>query len=142
MEMLFTLANVSVLPFWLLMIFLPSWRVTERVMRSVLVVAFLPLLYAFLVLPHLRELLPLLFDPTLERIAALLGKPEAALIGWVHFLAFDLFVGRWVYLDSRSQAIPSFLMAPVLFLTLLLGPLGLVSYLSIRFGCGRRAADG
>ena len=52
--------------------------------------------------------------------------------GWVHFLAFDLFVGRWVYLDSRENVINAWIMAPVLFFCLMLGPIGLLLYLSVR----------
>ena len=47
-------------------------------------------------------------------------------------IAFDLFVGRWAYLDSRERGIPALLMAPVLLLTILLGPVGLLTYLVVR----------
>jgi Domain of unknown function (DUF4281) len=129
-EIVFQLVSVSVLPFWLLMIVLPHWRVTRWVMQSHLVLAPLPLLYVCLVVPHLGEVLPLLVDPKLADMARFLGTPAAALVGWIHFLAFDLFVGRWIYLDSRARQINAWLMAPILFLTLLLGPCGLLAYLS------------
>ena len=83
-------------------------------------------------LPGLAEVLPAVTSPTLAGIAALLGTPERATIGWVHFLAFDLFVGRWVYLDSRERGISAWLMASILFVVLMLGPLGFVLYLAIR----------
>jgi hypothetical protein len=47
-------------------------------------------------------------------------------------IAFDLFVGRWAYLDSRERGIPALVMAPVLLLTILLGPVGLLVYLLVR----------
>ena len=49
-----------------------------------------------------------------------------------HFLAFDLFVGRWEYLDARERQLTHWLLAPCLFLTLMLGPLGLLAYLGAR----------
>ena len=52
-------------------------------------------------------------------------------------IAFDLFVGRWACLDSRERGIPALVMAPVLLLTILLGPLGLLVYLR-RSGCAGR----
>ena len=61
--------------------------------------------------------------------------PDGATIGWVHFLAFDVFVARWAYLDSQARSLSAWLMAPVLFLTLMLGPMGLLVYLVLR---GRR----
>ena len=68
----------------------------------------------------------------LAGIAAFLGTEAGATIGWVHFLAFDLFVGRWAYLDSREKNISALLMAPVLFFILMLGPFGFLLYLLLR----------
>ena len=48
------------------------------------------------------------------------------------FLAFDLFIGRWVYLDSCQCAVSAWLMAPVLFFVLMLGPIGFLLYLAVR----------
>jgi hypothetical protein len=90
------------------------------------------LLYAALVFPRLRDLWPTISRPTLGGIAALLGSPAGATVAWVHFLAFDLFVGRWIYLDSQDRQISAWLMAPVLFLTLMLGPAGFLLYLIVR----------
>jgi ABA DEFICIENT 4-like len=120
------------MPFWLLMIVLPHWRWTQRIMRSPLVSAAPALLYAALVLPQVGGLLLALARPTLGGVAALLGTPAGATIGWAHFLAFDLFVGRWAYLDSRERAISAWLMAPVLFFVLMLGPIGFLLYLAVR----------
>jgi len=89
-------------------------------------------LYAALVLPRLGAIWPAISRPTLPSVEALLASPAGATIAWVHFLAFDLFVGRWMYLDSQERRISSWLIAPVLFLTLMLGPAGFLSYLAIR----------
>ena len=77
---------------------------------------------------------------TLDGVAALLGSPEGAAIAWVHFLAFDLFVGRWIYLDSRERRLGALLMGPILFLGLMLGPLGFLSYLLLRMTASSREA--
>ena len=132
METIFSLSNLLVLPFWLLMIALPRWRATERIMRSPLVSAAPALLYLVLVLPRLAELLPALANPTPAGVAALLGTPAGATIAWAHFLAFDLFAGRWAYLDSRQRGLSAWLVSPVLFLIFMVGPLGLLAYLLAR----------
>jgi Domain of unknown function (DUF4281) len=132
MTLLFRLSNLLVLPFWALLILLPRWRWTERIMRSPFVSAAPALLYAALVLPRLGAIWPAIARPTLPGIATLLGSPEGATIAWVHFLAFDLFVGRWIYLDSQLRRLSPLLSAPVLFLTLMLGPLGFMIYLVLR----------
>jgi hypothetical protein len=90
------------------------------------------LLYAALLVPRLPVLLPLLANPRLADIAHLLGTPDGATIGWIHFLALDFFVGRWAYLDSRDRGLSAWLVSPVLFVTLLAGPLGLALYLLLR----------
>lgn len=132
MEAIFSLSSLLVMPFWALMILLPHWRWTRRILRSPLVILPPALLYGALVLPRLAEVFPAVSSPTLAGIAALLGTPAGATIAWAHFLAFDLFVGRWIYLDGRERGISAFLMAPVLFITLMLGPLGFLLYLVLR----------
>ena len=132
MGLLFRLSNVLVLPVWALMILLPRWRWTTRVIRSPLVSAAPAALYGALVLPRLGEIWPAVSRPTLSSVATLLGSPAGASIAWVHFLAFDLFVGRWIYLDSQERGVRAWLMAPILFLTLMLGPAGFLFYLIVR----------
>lgn len=141
-ETLFQISNVLALPFWLLMIVLPHWRWTKRVIGSPWIAAPLALIYAILVIPSAGTLLPALAQPTLAGITALLGTPEAAAIAWAHFLAFDLLTGRWAYLDSRARKISAWLMAPVLLLTLLLGPLGFLLYLLVRSSASLAAGRG
>jgi hypothetical protein len=114
------------------MITLPRWRWTERILRSPLVAAPPALLYAALVLPQVATLFPAIASPQLAAIAALLGTPGGATIAWLHFLAFDLLVGRWAYLDSRERGLSAWLMAPILLLLLMFGPLGFLLYLAAR----------
>jgi Domain of unknown function (DUF4281) len=132
MNAIFRLSNFLVLPFWALMIVLPRWRWTERIMKSLLVVVGPALVYGTLVFPHLPVIWPAITRPTLAGVAQLLGSPTGATIAWAHFLAFDLFVGRWIYWDSRERRISPVLISPVLFLTLMLGPLGFLLYLAVR----------
>ena len=132
MDTVFSFSFLLVAPFWLMMIVLPHWSWTRRLMQSLLVVVPAAVLYALLVLPRLGEVFVEVVNPTLAGIALLLGSPVGATIAWAHFLVFDLFVGRWVYLDGRKRTISAWLMAPVLFFTLMLGPIGLLVYLSIR----------
>ena len=140
MEKVFELSNLLVAPFWLLLILLPRWRFTSRVMRSPLVALGPAVLYAALTTPRLPALAPALLRPELPTIAALLGTPEGATIAWAHFLAFDLFVGRWIYLDGRERGVSAWVTGPVLFLTLLAGPLGFLLHLAARRLFGRVAS--
>ena len=136
---IFSLSSLLVMPFWLLMIALPHWRWTKRIAGSLWIVAPAALLYALLVLPQLATALPLLMNPTLDGIAGLLGTPAGATIGWVHFLAFDLFVGAWEVRTARREGIPHLLVLPCLVLTFLFGPIGLLAFLGLRLVHGRFA---
>ena len=70
------------------------------------------------------------FD-SLANVMLLLSNPWMALAGWVHFLAFDLFIGGWITRQARRDGIPHLLVLPCLLLTFLFGPAGLILFLSI-----------
>lgn len=129
---LFGLTFAVAAPFWALMILAPRWSVTARVIGSPLIVAPVLAIYALLVLPALGAVLPAVASPTLEGVRDLLGTPAGAAAGWAHMIGFDLFVGRWIWLDSRDRRVPALVMAPVLLLTILFGPIGLAVHLGIR----------
>jgi hypothetical protein len=137
---IFNLSGLPVLPLWLLMIVLPHWSLTQRIMRSPLTIVLPAALYTLLALPMLGAVLPVVLQPDLEALRALLATPAGATIAWVHFLAFDLFVGRWAYLDSRERGISSWMMAPILFTILMLGPFGFLLYLGLRLSVTRLSA--
>jgi len=140
MDLVFSASSLLVMPFWLMMIVVPRWSGTVAVMRSPVVVLPAALLYAALILPGLLDVLPALARPQLDPIAALLGTQTGATIAWIHFLAFDLFVGRWVYLDGRERGLSAWVVSPVLVLVLMVGPLGLATYLGLRALLGQRRA--
>lgn len=76
------------------MVFVPGWRRTAQIVRSPWIAAPAALLYTALVLPRLPSVLSAVTNPDLAAVMALLGTPAGTTIAWVHFLAFDLFVGR------------------------------------------------
>ena len=129
---LFSLTFAVAAPFWALMILLPRWSWTRRIVASPLIVLPPVLIYALLVIPALGDVLPAVASPTLDGVRTLLGTATGAAAAWAHFIAFDLFAGRWAWLDSRQRGVPAPVMSPVLVLTVLLGPLGLLAYLLVR----------
>nr|WP_232662572.1 ABA4-like family protein [Pseudonocardia sp. TRM90224] len=131
-DVLFTIAFPLAAPFWLLMIVAPTWSVTRRIIGSPFIVVPPLLVYALAVIPQFGEVLAAVAQPTPAGVAALLATPVGAAAGWAHFIGFDLFVGRWMYLEARERGIHPLVMAPVLVLTIMLAPLGLLAYLIIR----------
>jgi len=129
---LFSLTFLLAAPFWALMILLPGWSWTRRIIDSPLIVLPVVLIYALLVVPAFGEVLPAVANPTLGGVRELLGTANGAAAGWAHMIAFDLFVGRWIWLDARARHVPHLALAPILVLTILLGPLGLAAYLAVR----------
>ena len=123
-QILFAIAFPLALPFWALMILAPTWSVTRRIIASPLIVVPPLLVYAIAVLPGIGDVLPAVAAPTLAGVSALLATPLGAAAGWAHFVGFDLFVGRWIYLDARERGIHPLVSSPVLVLTILLGPTG------------------
>jgi hypothetical protein len=130
--LLFSLEFPLAAPFWAAMIVAPGWSWTRRIIASPWIAVPPALVYALAVLPELGTFLPAVSDPSPAGVAALLATPVGAAAGWAHFIAFDLFVGRWMYLDSRERGVHPLVMAPVLVLTILLAPLGLLAYLGVR----------
>jgi Domain of unknown function (DUF4281) len=71
---------------------------------------------------------------TLAGVTALFSKAGNVMMGWTHYLAFDLFIGSWEVEDAPKRGIPHWVMIPILFLTLMMGPIGLLAYFIVRFG--------
>lgn len=76
---------------------------------------------------------------SIEQVRALFANDSALAAGWLHYLAFDLFVGAWIVRDGLESAVPRLLLLPCLPLTFLFGPAGLLLYLVLRLASGRRA---
>ncbi|MGB1139983.1 MAG: abscisic acid-deficient protein Aba4 family protein, partial [Halioglobus sp.] len=69
---------------------------------------------------------------SLEAVMLLFQSPTAVLGGWIHYLVFDLFVGAWIVRDAKRQGISHWLVVPLLVVTLMAGPAGLMLYLLLR----------
>jgi hypothetical protein len=142
--LVFSVSSLFILPFWALMLLAPRWRWTARIIGSPAIVVGPVALYTALVLPRLLALLPVVARPELPVIAGLLGTARGATIAWVHFLALDLFAGRYIYLDARPRGLSPWVVTPLLALTLLFAPLGLGAYLivlALRARADRASAD-
>lgn len=123
----FTIANVFVLPFWALMIILPQWDWTRRLLTSYLPFVGLAIVYTTLFAVVLTpESAKVLANPTLADVAQLFGQEQIAAAAWVHFLVMDLFVGRWIYWEGQRTGIWT---SHSLVLCVLVGPIGLLSHI-------------
>ena len=76
---------------------------------------------------------------SLAQVKALFTQDRAILAGWVHYLAFDLFIGCWEVMDARERGINHLIVIPCLLLTFIFGPVGLLLYFVLRTTLSRTA---
>lgn len=132
MSVAFQLSNLLVLPFWVLLFVAPDARFTRRVFNGWWFIVPITTLYTVLVLPGFFQLLPTLMNPTLTAMSTLLSTPTGTTAAWTHFLAFDLWTGRWVYTDTQTRTIPGWVRTVCLACVFMAGPFGLLLYLLLR----------
>jgi bacteriorhodopsin len=77
---------------------------------------------------------------TLQSVGRAFAVDELRLVFWIHYLAFDLWVGCWEVEDAAKRAVPRWALLTALLLTFMVGPVGLVAYLGLRAATGRGAA--
>lgn len=132
-ERFFSAVNMLVLPGWLLLVFLPRWRYSAGFVASCLVPALLAICYLGLFLAYFRshEAGFSAFN-SLAGVKSLFQTDALLLAGWIHYLAFDLFVGSWEVRDARRLGIHHLLVVPCLGLTFMLGPVGWLLYFVLR----------
>jgi ABA4-like protein len=137
---LFTFVHVVALAGWAMLFFLPRGpRVAAYVLY--LCVGLLCLAYAAMFVAQFGEFVRT--DLTgIKGISALFQSDGGVVLGWTHYLAFDLFIGQWIAKDADHKGFSRLAQAPVLLLTLFAGPIGLLVWLVIRERRARAAARG
>ena len=139
-EQLFSLSTMLVLPGWLLLVFLPRWRWSARLVAPVVIPAALACVYVFLIATHFGKSEG--DFNSLAGVGRLFQNPYNLLAGWIHYLAFDLFVGSWEVRDAQRVGLHHLLVVPCLVLTFLFGPVGLLLYFALRAALRRRLLVG
>lgn len=128
---LFQLANPLALVGWLALLASPLAPRAAQAISAAAIPLLLSLAYAGLVLAFWWEA-PGGFG-SLAEVQALFTHPQIALAGWLHYLAFDLFLGAWEVRTARAEGIPHWAVIPCLVLTFLFGPAGLLAFAILRF---------
>ena len=76
---------------------------------------------------------------SLAQVKALFTQDRVILAGWVHYLAFDFFIGCWMVMDAAERGIKHLLVIPCMLLTFMFGPVGLLLYVGLRTALSGRA---
>ncbi len=135
----FWVAHLPALVGWIALLAAPlvGARAVPIARASAIVLA-LGYLAIFLIAP--QGLWTLAMDYSLAGIDALFADSRLRLLGWVHYLAFDMWVAAWELEEGRRRGMSHWLLAPAIFLTIMLGPLGLLLFLALRAWRGRPVA--
>ena len=134
-ENIYLVANWGVIPFWLLLIFIPNNPITNFFVQSVVAPLLLAIGYAYLSYNIFLE--GNIFDGFelyygIDGLYSMFANESLLLIFWLHFLSISLFAGAWIVRDSKKYLIPKIITIPSLILTYFSGPIGLVFYWFIR----------
>src|ERR1044071_1174461 len=140
LEQVFSLCGMLATAGWLLLVFLPRWRWTARLVCPVLIPLPLAVLYLWIVVTPFGRT-PGGFG-SLAEVSLLFRNDWALLAGWIHYLAFDLFIGSWEVRDAQRTGLHHLLVVPCLVLTFLFGPVGLLLYFILRASLRRRLSVG
>ena len=133
-DLAFSLVNLSVMPPWLMLVFFPRWSVTQTLVHSMLYPLILGAVYSALLLLSV-------FGgmggegggfSSIAAVRALFSVDIGIVVGWTHYLVFDLFVGAWEARDARRRGFHHGLLILCLFFTFMAGPLGLLLYIVLR----------
>src|ERR1700683_3238943 len=120
-EQVFSIANTTALLGWLLLIVLGPRRGVASLVTGAVVPLLFAVLYAGLFIAHWGQTPGGGFG-SLAQVSTLFSNPWILLAGWVHYLAFDLFIGSWEVRDAQAHGISHWFVIPCLFLTFMLGP--------------------
>ena len=139
-ELLFSISSSTAMLGWIVLLGSPLFPRAAQAIGGMAIPAALSVLYAGLILAFWSRA-----DgdfASLAGVMQLFTFQEAALAGWIHFLAFDLFIGSWEVRVARREGIPFYLMVPCLALTFMFGPIGFLLFIAIRaarYGAARAA---
>ena len=126
----FSFGNTFVLLGWILLIFLPHWKHTQTAILSGMILLF-AILYSYMILRDIGDFRADSFS-TLANVKALFQNDNAVAAGWLHYLAFDLFVGAYIVRKSKSLGISRWLFTIALPFTFMFGPMGYLIFFIIK----------
>jgi hypothetical protein len=129
LETVFSFSTFIAMFGWILLVVVPA-DPRAKLLSGVIIPLTLSIIYLVFIFLHFSGA-PGGFG-SLAEVRTLFGKDELLLAGWVHYLAFDLFIGAWESRDSQRLQIPRLVMIPCYLMTFMLGPIGLLFYFAIR----------
>lgn len=129
-EFLFSAANSLAMAGWVALLAFPRRRLANWWISGLIIPGLLSAFYVALLVIHVPGAAG--GFSSLAGVAALFATPGVLLAGWVHYLAFDLFLGAWMARRATAEGLPLWALLPALPVTFLVGPAGLLLFLALR----------
>jgi hypothetical protein len=129
-EQLFSLSSTMALLGWIILLASPFIPRAAQIASGIVIPGLLSILYAALILAFWSRAEGG-FD-SLAGVMQLFTFQELALAGWIHFLAFDMFLGAWEVRTAKKEGIAFYLIIPCLALTFMFGPIGFLLFMGLR----------
>jgi hypothetical protein len=127
----FKIVGMMAMPMWILLIFLPKWKVTRFLIDYKIIPIALSGIYAIFIIQAI-QIGGMMDFGSLKSVMQLFTEENAVLAGWVHYLAFDLLIGMWIVNQNKELNIHPIIIAPCLFGTFMFGPVGFLVFMIIR----------
>lgn len=137
-EALFSLTGPLALAGWLALILSPLAPRAALTLAGLAIPLLLSTAYAALILAYWTTAEG--GFSSLSDVMTLFDTPGVALAGWVHYLAYDLFVGAWIVRTARAEGVYHALVLPCLVPAFLFGPIGFLAFNALRL-VGRRRQE-
>ena len=141
-ENIYLWINCGIIPFWLLLIFMPNKRITQILVNSIVLPLILSFFYAYLVYKAILLDEPIfdIFDLylSLENLYTVFATESFLLIFWIHFISINIFIGSWMSRDAVKHNIPRTFVFLPLVLVYFVGPIGIGFYWFFRVFFAKR----
>ena len=125
--LMFWISSICIGPIWGLMWFAPRHKITKKVVGDIRI-AVLPLCipYAILAIPEIPNIMLTLGSqmPSPDLVIEFFSDDKVVILGWLHFLAFDVLAGRYIWLRMLACDRPMYVSTPILVLGMMVAPLG------------------
>ena len=141
-ENIYLWTNFGILPFWLMLIVIPNSKVTNFFVNSIIIPLFLSCAYVYVIYQIILlgdSIIDIfLLYLSLDNLYTVFATESFLLLFWLHFIAFNLFIGSWVSKDGIKYNISRSIILVPLILIYFTGPVGLALYWVIRIFYAKR----
>ena len=127
-SLIFSIFNSLVIILWIFLVFFPKRKFTKLIVDY----PYIPIVFSLAYIYFIVQV-PQIFNADFSTLNGVLelfinSTPESAAAGWIHYLAFDFWMGAWILKNSQNKGIPHVIIIFPLIFTFILGPFGILLY--------------